>query len=114
MSYTPTNWQTGDIVSSQKLNKLEDGVRDAYEVMVINNTNDVLDKTWQEIYDAANRGRVCLIRNAAPTSIAFSYINEVASEASETPPLVKYYVSTIDDSVYETDTSDDYPAIGVE
>ena len=26
MSYEPTNWQTGDIVTSQKLNKLESGV----------------------------------------------------------------------------------------
>lgn len=29
MSYEPTNWQTGDVVTSQKLNKLEQGVADA-------------------------------------------------------------------------------------
>ena len=29
MAYTPTNWQTGDIVSSERLNKLEKGVEDA-------------------------------------------------------------------------------------
>lgn len=26
MSYTPTNWQTGDVVTAEKLNKLENGV----------------------------------------------------------------------------------------
>lgn len=29
MSYEPTVWQTGDVVTSQKLNKLEQGVADA-------------------------------------------------------------------------------------
>lgn len=29
MSYTPTNWKTGDVVTSSKLNKLENGVADA-------------------------------------------------------------------------------------
>jgi len=28
MSYTPTEWQTGDIVTANKLNKLENGVED--------------------------------------------------------------------------------------
>ena len=26
MSYTPTNWQTGDTITAEKLNKLEEGV----------------------------------------------------------------------------------------
>ncbi len=29
MSYEPTNWKTGDVVTSAKLNKLEQGVADA-------------------------------------------------------------------------------------
>lgn len=29
MSYTPTEWKTGDVVTSAKLNKLEQGVADA-------------------------------------------------------------------------------------
>lgn len=28
MSYTPTNWQTGDVITAEKLNKLEGGVVD--------------------------------------------------------------------------------------
>ena len=26
MAYTPTNWQTGDTITAEKLNKLENGV----------------------------------------------------------------------------------------
>lgn len=29
MSYEPTNWKTGDVVTSEKLNKLEEGVAEA-------------------------------------------------------------------------------------
>ena len=29
MSYTPTNWQTGDVITAEKLNKLENGVSSA-------------------------------------------------------------------------------------
>lgn len=35
MPYTPTVWKTGDIVSSEKLNKLEQGVADATSEEII-------------------------------------------------------------------------------
>lgn len=41
MSYTPTNWETGDIVTAQKLNKIETGVEDISknpEFVIINFT----------------------------------------------------------------------------
>ena len=57
MSYEPTQWNSGDIVTSAKLNKLEQGVANAGGgsggVLAVNDTNGTLDKTWQEIYDAA-------------------------------------------------------------
>lgn len=56
MAYEPTNWKTGDVVTSAKLNKLENGVANAGSgVLVANATGDetlTLDKTWQEIHDA--------------------------------------------------------------
>lgn len=63
MSYTPTNWETGDTITAEKLNKLEQGVANAGGstgggVLVVNLVEDettgdyVFDKTWQEIHDA--------------------------------------------------------------
>ena len=52
MSYDPTNWKTGDVVTSAKLNKLEQGVAGACGVLIVTDTDGTLDKTWQEIYDA--------------------------------------------------------------
>ena len=66
MSYTPTNWQTGDVVTSEKLNKLEDGVVAAnggLDLFVVkikpekNNGARVLDKTAEEIINALTAGK---------------------------------------------------------
>lgn len=34
MSYTPNNWQTGDIVTAQKLNNIEQGIKDSETIFV--------------------------------------------------------------------------------
>lgn len=53
MSYEPTVWKDGDLVTSAKLNKLEQGVANGGGVLVVHvDKNYRLDKTWQEIYDA--------------------------------------------------------------
>lgn len=51
MTYEPTNWKSGDVVTSAKLNKIEQGIAGG-GVLIVNETDGILDKTWQEIYDA--------------------------------------------------------------
>lgn len=61
MSYTKREWATGNVVGAVDLNRMEQGIEDAGssgsgEVLVVNaiSSDDsyILDKTWQEIYDA--------------------------------------------------------------
>ena len=61
MSYTPTNWTNGDVITTEKLNKIENGIVTASSsggVLVVNMVYDdetdteYTDKTWKEIYDA--------------------------------------------------------------
>ena len=88
MSYTPTVWNTGDIVSSQRLNKLEEGVKDAYEVMVINGTvtfddrtqavfTATMEKTAEEIYNAAEAGMLLVFAYTIGTSKNMAIIDSV-------------------------------------
>lgn len=53
MSYEPTNWKSGDTVTSAKLNKMEQGIANAGGgggVLIVTADNDgVLDHTWNEI-----------------------------------------------------------------
>ena len=63
MSYTPTEWKTGDVVTSAKLNKLEQGVA-ASGVLVVNVTTasdgetKVCDKTAGEMVAALESGGI--------------------------------------------------------
>ena len=53
MSYEPTNWKDGDLVTSAKLNKIEQGIAAGGGVLIVHvDKNKTLDKTWQEIHDA--------------------------------------------------------------
>lgn len=56
MGYTPTVWQTGDIVTSDRLNKIENGIAGAYnDLFIVKFSYDqatstiVCNKTFEEI-----------------------------------------------------------------
>ena len=63
MSYTPTNWQTGDTVTAERLNKMEQGIQTAVDPFVITCTptaqdySGVMDVTFEEIKAAADAGK---------------------------------------------------------
>lgn len=109
MSYTPTEWQNGDVISSEKLNKMELGIADGASgggVLVIGevteDTTTRLNKTWQEIWDACESGLFAFVGildgsmylQAPITSIG--YMDET------------YGINTIDVS-YACLSPDDYP-----
>ena len=58
MAYQKNTWASGDVVTSAKLNNIEDGIAGG-GVLVIGLTYDSgadvyhLDKTWKEIHDAS-------------------------------------------------------------
>ena len=52
MSYTPNTWKSGDVVTSAKLNKMENGIVNSVLVVTMDE-NNTLDHTYAEI-EAAN------------------------------------------------------------
>lgn len=64
MAYEPTNWKSGDVVTSAKLNKMEQGIAGAGPLKIGYTSYDLeenlgtLDHTWQEIHDAMTSGRL--------------------------------------------------------
>lgn len=61
MSYEPTNWKTGDVVTSAKLNKLEQGVASGGGMVVTmtfasDTGKHSLDKNYKEISEAVQSG----------------------------------------------------------
>lgn len=66
MSYTKQTWATGDIITADKMNHMEDGIADSGGggAFLINISDDggryTLSKTWKEIKDALTSGKQCI------------------------------------------------------
>lgn len=60
MAYQPTQWARGDVVTSAKLNKLENGVKATGELCIVSLVGSgaewTADKTFAEILAAFNAG----------------------------------------------------------
>jgi len=79
MSYEPTTWKTGDVITANKLNKIEQGIAAIGDTPVVtdhpiivvnatmNGTTVTLGKTWQEIHDAFEAGKLVFISYMAPS-----------------------------------------------
>ena len=80
MAYTPTTWASGDVVTAQKMNKLEQGVASG-SCLVVTATRSgstwTLDKTAGEIYQAFTSGMTVLVThtdNYDGTDVYFHHI----------------------------------------
>lgn len=68
MSYVPTTWDTGDVITAQKMNNIEAGIQEAGGCLICTYAYDSdfdeerLDKTVQEIYDAVVDGIPVYVR----------------------------------------------------
>ena len=64
MSYEKQTWQTGDVVTSAKLNHMEDGIAaGGGDVFVVHYDGGTVtaDKTFSEIYAAVNGGKTVIL-----------------------------------------------------
>ena len=84
MSYEPTTWKAGDTVTSAKLNKMEQGIANSGGSFIITTSvisdNPTLDKTWQEIYDAAEAHQDIKLILTGPNIIAYAPLLSIAIE----------------------------------
>jgi len=103
MAYTKTTWTDGDIVTSEKLNHMEDGIANS-GVMVINDTDGTLDKTWQEIHDAMEANTFCVIKKAVQVIGNSGVHNYLVTEAMNDGIAGSYRVNTL----FEPNVSNKY------
>lgn len=66
MSYTPTNWKAGDVVTSAKLNKMEQGIAASGGIRIVHltvNENNLmqLDITPNELMSAFDNEEIVII-----------------------------------------------------
>ena len=63
MAYTPTNWQDGDVITAEKMNKLEQGVAEGGGGVLLVNVTETsstftADKTYDEVDAAVEAGKM--------------------------------------------------------
>lgn len=112
MSYEPTNWKSGDVVTSAKLNKLEQGVA-AGGVFVVTATEDnetnstTLNKSYNEIKAAMMAGQMPVIvtDRSSDESDAVVWRTVGSYESGETDGGGNYY--TIHDAINTSYTATD-------
>lgn len=128
MAYTPTVWDCGDVVTAEKLNKIEEAIQLLSEsggsVLTVNivgtdpalnqsgsetpqlrsgGVSAWLDKTWQQIYDAFPNVRVNLADPGSGTTSGFRIVSEITND-----DLYGCSVQ-IGALTYATETTDGYP-----
>ncbi len=109
MPYEPTNWKSGDVVTSAKLNKIENAIGGLVVTATTEDDTTTLNKTWQEIYDAFSGGKpVVILRD----------IGETVPEADAVITVCEingsYIVSINPDGIvlsYGAESASGYPAI---
>ena len=110
MAYEPTNWKSGDVVTSAKLNQIEGGIASG-GVLIVHEDEETgaLDHTWQEIHDAAlavlkfegNPDECCILSQAvADDAYYLSFASFVADGAGGI---------TVELYTYVAESADSYP-----
>ena len=122
MAYEPTVWKSGDVITSTKLNKLENGVADAgggtgggVLICHINEDTMSLDKTWNEIKSAASTSVViALSGDEYETNIGILKSVGIDTDEDDNP----IYVAAISNlegylARYVATSADGYPVLSM-
>lgn len=100
MAYEPTNWKAGDIVTSAKLNKIEQGIATGGKIVIADlNQDNTLNKTWQEIHDAD----ISFIKVVDNENIFIMLVTEIGHNTNG------YVFTDSHGDTFEADSPNDYP-----
>lgn len=104
MSYTPKEWETGDIITASDLNNMETGIASVETMKLtytVEGTVTTLDNTWKEIYDAIGSKIVYYV--GIQEGLSSQNTNISAYIESEE------YVVDINDILFTTDSENGHP-----
>lgn len=97
MSYTPTNWQTGDTVTAEKLNKMEQGIADSgYWIKLVPDMNlmtfvvpqDIAEEVQAKISDINVNINGFILYDTNDTLI--TVVGGIKTSASADPSVIGY------------------------
>ena len=107
MSYIPTTWKAGDVVTSEKLNKMEQGISGAAGsggtmFVTLNTDTGALDKTWSELATAVQNGIVPFMSVDMGPAMSLTPLQVIGVDQGN-------YGVYFDNVVFFTDSQNGYP-----
>lgn len=116
MSYDKQNWQTGDVITANKLNHIEDGIANGGGVGItfINVTtgdeNTTLDKKWSEINSLFSSGEISYLKyEDGSIALVTGCIN--AFGVYSVVAILGSPMGTVIGEVYSCNSENDYPVL---
>lgn len=105
MSYTPNTWKSGDVVTSAKLNNIEQGIANATLLVTATQGNSgfTCDTKASVMYNAITNGQTIVI-NLPAISAACTVINATGEDGRYS--FVVYYDEY---TAFAATSGDDYP-----
>ncbi len=113
--YTKQTWNTGDVITEEKLNHIEDGISNAGGVLIVNeNYNEdigsTLDKTYKEIRNAYDSGTIVMIRRVESQCFVTGF---VASKNGNGFIINAHIIGNTNVISYSTSFEDGYPELTI-
>lgn len=114
MSYEKQTWASGDVITAEKLNHMEEGITTIPPIMIIHDNSDTgaLDKTWQEIHDFRNEGGIVIGFASMEDNLYTAVIDSIVIDSTSTPGTTYYTIGLkLGDmyALFKTTDPNDYP-----
>ena len=113
MAYEKQTWQTGDVVTAEKLNHLENGIADTNTMIINVSEQGVMDKTWLEIHTALSLGKrvITVVTNEEFESV-YQYTTFTAGKVEDIYGVNAAMIGPMSDIInimFYTDSQNGYP-----
>lgn len=121
MSYDKQNWQTGDVITANKLNHIEDGIANGGGVVVVHVTEEddtfTLDKTWNELQELLASGALVATVDEYTGTTTMQFLAQTFASLDGTTYAVAFIGGAIKPdwtgettvAVYSCESADGYP-----
>ena len=104
MSYTPNTWKSGDVVTSAKLNNIEQGIANAALLVTASENTGACDTKASVMYNAIANGQLVIIK--------IEGLGAFTVMAADLREGYTFEIHDIDSYIhFVAATGDDYPAI---